>query len=109
MGIKKIMPTEVFRLYQESGGVTIIDVRESDEFAEVSSPLAENFPLSVFDAAAFAKTHDKKTQVYMLCRSGRRSLSAGQQLDAVGFGCVYNIEGGMIAWEEAGLPVIRRK
>lgn len=55
------------------------------------------------------KLTTRKTQVYVLCRSGRRSLSAGQQLDAIGFGCVYNIEGGMIAWEEAGLPVIRRK
>jgi rhodanese-related sulfurtransferase len=71
MNIKTITPEEVFRLHQESGCITIIDVREKDEFAEVSSALAENYPLSRFDAGSFAKKRDKKTQLFLLWRSGK--------------------------------------
>jgi len=108
MSIKTITAAEVFRLSQESGGITIIDVRESDEFAEASSPLAENFPLSIFDTTSFAERRDKRRAVYMLCRSGKRSLRGAQLLESVGFEVIYNIEGGMIAWEASGLPILRR-
>lgn len=109
MTIKSISPTAVHRLNQEAGGIRIIDVRETDEFAEISSPLAENYPLSTFDAGVFANNLDRRSQLYMLCRSGKRSLKAAQLLETAGFESVYNIEGGMIAWEEAGLPVVRRR
>lgn len=109
MTIKNISPTDVHHLNQEAGGIKIVDVREKDEFAEISSPLAENFPLSSFDAAAFAKKLERRSPVYMLCRSGKRSLRAAQLLESAGFESVYNIDGGMIAWEEAGLPVVRRR
>ncbi len=109
MSIKKILPTAVFQLYQESGGITVVDVRETDEFAEVCSPLAENFPLSTFDVKGFAKGRDLQGPIFMLCRSGKRSLQAAQMLDTAGFRSVYNIEGGMLAWEACGLPVMRRR
>ncbi len=109
MSIKTITPAEVFRLHQESGGISVVDVRETDEFAEVSSPLAENHPLSTLDAKVFGKGRDKKNQLYLLCRSGRRSLRAAQLLEAAGFESVYNVEGGMLAWAAAGLPVVRQR
>lgn len=108
MSIKSMTPSDVFRLNQESGGITIIDVRETDEFADVSSPLAENYPLSTFDAASFGKKRDKKSPIFMLCRSGKRSLKSAQLLEAAGFESIYNIEGGMNAWEASGLPVVRK-
>jgi rhodanese-related sulfurtransferase len=107
MPIKSITPEAVFQLHEESGGLVLIDVRENDEFAEVSSALAENFPLSTFDPQSFAKTHDKTTPIYLICRSGRRSLRAGEQLQQLGFQSLFNVDGGMIAWESAGLPVVR--
>lgn len=105
--IKSISPTDLFRLQQESGGITVIDVREADEFAEEASPLSENFPLSTFEVSRILETHDKRTEVYMMCRSGRRSYKAAQLLTEAGFLAVYNIEGGLIAWEAAGLPVVK--
>lgn len=109
MSIKSITPSDVFRLNQESSGITVIDVRERDEFADVSSPLAENHPLSSFDAAVFAKQRDKKSPLYMLCRSGKRSLKSAELLAAAGFESIYNVEGGMQAWESSGLPVVRKR
>ncbi len=109
MAIKTISPVEVFQLNQEAGGITIIDVREAEEYAEVCSAIAENFPLSRFDPREFSRTFDSKAQVYVLCRSGKRSLRAAEMLEAAGFDSIYNVEGGMIAWEGAGLPVVRGK
>lgn len=108
MAIKTITPAEVFRLQQESGSISIIDVREGDEFEEVSSPLATNYPLSTLDVDAFAKGRDRRESLYVICRSGRRSLSAAQMFAEHGFGCVYNVEGGMLEWEKSGLPVVRK-
>ena len=108
MTIKSISVTDVYQLNQESGAITIIDVREVAEYAEVSSTLAINIPLSTFDAKEFGKTHKKSDQIYMLCRSGKRSHKAAQLLEAAGFASLYNIEGGMLAWEAAGLPVVKK-
>lgn len=107
MAIKSITPTEVFRLQQESGAIIIIDVREADEFTEVSSPLAMNYPLSSFNINEITQGRDRQTPIFMLCRSGRRSLKAAELLLSVGFENVYNISGGMIEWEASGLPVVK--
>ena len=108
MSIKTITPTEVFRLQQESGAITIIDVREADEFAEVRSPIAKNFPLSTLNADAIAKELDRRAPIYLLCRSGKRSMRAAEIFESKGFNSVYNVNGGMIEWEASGLPVVRK-
>jgi phage shock protein E len=107
MQIKSISPTEVYQLQQESGAIVIIDVRERDEFEEISSPLASNVALSEFDVKVATRNGDKKTSIFVLCRSGRRSRRAAEILASAGFESVYNIEGGMIEWEASGLPVRR--
>jgi rhodanese-related sulfurtransferase len=43
-------------------------------------------------------------QLLLICRSGVRSLRAGMVLVQHGFSSVANVEGGMIAWWQAGLP-----
>ena len=108
MAIKSITPSEVFRLQQESGAITIIDVREPDEFAEVSSTLAKNFPLSTLNVDTLSKNIDSRSPVYVLCRSGKRSMRAAEMLEQCGFKSIYNIDGGMMEWESCGLPVVRR-
>ena len=51
----------------------------------------------------------RKNQIFVICRSGRRSLKAAEMLESAGFESVYNVEGGMIDWEASGLPVLRDK
>ena len=108
MTIKTITPSEVFRLQQESGAIAILDVREADEFSEVCSTLAKNFPLSTLNVEAISKKIDLRSPIYVLCRSGKRSMRAAEMLERGGFKSVYNIEGGMIEWEACGLPVVRK-
>lgn len=85
----------------------IVDVREPDEF---DGPLghiedAELVPLATVAAAASGWARDRPLVV--VCRSGARSGRAAAQLAAMGFD-VYNLTGGMTAWNAAGLPVVRK-
>jgi rhodanese-related sulfurtransferase len=105
--IKHIRPTDLFMLRQESGAITVIDVREPDEFQIVSTTFSENVPLSTFDAAAIAEKFGKQTSLYLLCRSGRRSYKAAELLAAAGCTALYNVDGGILEWEAEGLPVVR--
>ena len=49
---------------------------------------------------------DKERPVIVVCRSGRRSLIAAQQLAAAGFVDVKSMNGGLIAWAELGNPLV---
>jgi rhodanese-related sulfurtransferase len=60
-------------------------------------------PLSEFEARYLDLPRDR--QLLMICRSGGRSLRAAAFLAQQGFARVANVDGGMIAWKAAGLPV----
>lgn len=85
----------------------IVDVREYDEFV---GPLgyvhgARLIPLSTVGHAA--DRLDRNKPVLVICRSGGRSAAAAQALARMGFPLVFNMNGGMLAWNAEGLPVRR--
>ena len=51
---------------------------------------------------------DKDARIVLYCRSGRMSEIAAAALVQQGYTQVYELDGGMIAWEEAGLPLMGR-
>ncbi len=85
----------------------IIDVREHDEFTgELGHvPGAELVPLATILLAA--RAWDKEERLVVACRSGARSADAASSLAALGFENLLNLEGGMRAYVQAGLPVER--
>lgn len=52
---------------------------------------------------------DKSAPLYIYCRSGRMSAEATPGLQRLGYTNIIDLEGGMRAWEEAGLPLVRRQ
>lgn len=90
--------------------VDLIDVRTPAEFGEVHVPFAKNVPLDRFDAAKIAKEYAGQNKpLYVICRSGSRAKQACDKLIAAGCTNVVNVEGGTLAWDQAGLQVVRGK
>ena len=85
----------------------VIDVRESGEVAlDGTAPGALLAPLSN-DVAAAGLLNPHKA-VFVLCRSGARSVKAAALLEARGFADVRIVSGGMEAWAAAGYPLDRK-
>ncbi|WP_241385721.1 rhodanese-like domain-containing protein [Rhodococcus sp. CH91] len=87
--------------------VRIIDVRTPGEFESVHIPGAYNVPLDLLreHRDEFCAHFDEN--VVLVCRSGQRAGQAEETLRAAGLFNVHILDGGMLAWEAAGLPVNR--
>ena len=86
--------------------VVVLDVRTVAEFTEGHIERAILIDQGQSDFVEKAKATlpiDKKIAVY--CRSGRRSANAAGRLADIGYKCV-NLKGGIIAWKDAGKPVV---
>jgi rhodanese-related sulfurtransferase len=110
-----ISPQELARRRAGGESIELIDVRTPVEFREVHVDFARNVPLDRLDpeelkAQRSAATSNGRAaeQLFVICRSGSRGSQACQKLAAAGFD-VVNVEGGTLAWEAAGLPVVRGK
>ncbi|MEZ0347038.1 MAG: rhodanese-like domain-containing protein [Thermus sp.] len=98
--VKDLSPEEAKRLYDQ--GVPFFDVREVEEYAQARIPGARLLPLSEFMARYQEIPKDQPVVLY--CRTGNRSWQAAAWLSAQGYP-VYNLEGGIVRWYRAGLPV----
>lgn len=85
------------RILVERGEATLLDVRTVQEFNEGHAPGAVNIPIQVIRERMNELPKDKPVVVY--CRSGNRSATAKQILDAAGFTRVIDI-GPMPDWEK---------
>lgn len=83
------------------GGAVVVDVRMPDEYAEAHLPGALLIPLPEIPAR-HAEIPAADT-VYVICRSGARSMKACEFLVGAGRSAV-NVAGGTMAWIEAGYP-----
>lgn len=97
--------TEAQKMNQN--GALLLDVREPGEYASGHAPNAVLIPLGQLGSRMQEITAYKDKPVAVMCRSGRRSASATKQLAEAGFSQVKNVNGGIMAWEQAGLPVVR--
>jgi rhodanese-related sulfurtransferase len=103
-GYKDVTPRQ---LYEGRRNERLVDVREPHEFdAELGHvPGSELVPLAALPAAAARWPRD--ADLVLICRSGGRSARAARALVELSFGRVMNLAGGLLAYNEAGLPVER--
>ena len=103
-----ISPQELAEIRSAGKQVELLDVRTPVEFREIHVDFAHNVPLDRLDAQTLMaeRNGSAREPVYVICRSGSRGKQACEKLAAAGLNGV-NVEGGTLAWEAAGLPVVR--
>ncbi len=88
-------------------GALLVDVREPEEVATLTYGVKNyrNIPLSELESRVDEIPRDRP--VVLACRSGNRSRKAYEWLASRGFKNIANMEGGLLAWQAEGLPVVR--
>lgn len=86
----------------------VVDVREPHEYAAGHVPNARHIPMGQVDKRLGELDKFKDKPVIVVCQSGNRSSSTCNALTKRGFEKVYNLSGGISAWEQAGMPVTKK-
>lgn len=92
---KTISPEEAQRRIE--AGAVLIDIRNPDEYARAHIPCAKNLPLTQISRI------DGAPEVIFHCKSGMRTAANAQALKAATDAPVFLLEGGLDAWQKAGL------
>ena len=105
-GVPAVDVQEAARRLEQMPGARaplLVDVREANEFATVRIPGAMLLPLSELQTRYAELPRDRPLLLH--CAAGKRSLVAAEFLKRNGYADVANVEGGIIEWQKAGLPV----
>lgn len=85
----------------------LLDLRDSKDFEAAHVPNAVNIPLSQLGGRAGELGKLTSRPLIAYCDRGARSRGAGSVLSKLGFAEVYTLHGGVKAWADAGLPVVK--
>lgn len=102
--VKNVDPSTFNQLINSGKGI-ILDVRTPEEVAEGTIPNASTINFYDDDFVEKINLMNKDKEIYVYCRSGGRSSKAADLLVKNGFKNVYNLEGGITAWQSNGMPV----
>lgn len=105
--IKHVNAKQAADLLKQSKGVVVLDIRTPDEFKAGHLEGAKNIDFRAADFEAQLGKLDKSKAYLLHCASGRRSTTSLKQFEKLGFQAVYHLDGGIKAWQQADLPVVK--
>ena len=103
----EIGPSEASRMMSHDEPL-LLDVRETNEYRAGYLRDAKHIPLGQLASKIDQIEAWKDKPVIIYCRSGNRSGAACGQLAKQGFTRLYNLAGGIMAWQHDGLPVKKK-
>jgi rhodanese-related sulfurtransferase len=105
-GASSIGPTDAVRLVNQGG--IVLDVRSAEQFAQGHIIDARNIPSAQLasDGESLRKWRDKP--VIVCCDAGVNSAAAARTLRGMGFTKVMNLRGGLAAWQQENLPLVKK-
>jgi rhodanese-related sulfurtransferase len=111
-GIPEIRPGQLQVLISSpnwaNAKVRLLDVRMPNEFTSELGHVANSELVTLGpDLQQLLDNGDRKTPIVFICRSGARSGQATGYAIDIGYENVANLQGGMIQWNNEGLPVVR--
>jgi len=90
------------------GNAVVLDVREPNEVSNGTIVNAIHIPLGSLGSRLRELEKHKAGPIIVNCRSGHRSSQACSILRKNGFEQVYNLKGGIMAWQAANLPLSKK-
>ncbi len=101
--VEQVAPQDALRLKEQ--GATIIDIRESHEFAAGTAAGALIMDRGTLELEIGDRIADQSRRLILMCAGGARSKSSAVSLSRLGYRRVSSLKGGFDAWRAAGLPV----
>ena len=89
----------------DEGQAVLLDIRTPEEFAAGKIAGSVNIDFYAADFAAQLDELAMDTTYVVYCRSGNRSGAAMKTFEDLGFESIYEVDGGIVEWSAAGLPV----
>ena len=105
-GYSSISPRQSTQMINHENAL-ILDVRENNEYSGGHIINSLHIPLSSLKTQLGDLDKHKTQKIIIACRSGHRSSQACATLRKEGFEQVFNLSGGVLAWESASLPLIK--
>ncbi len=106
-GIKSVGPMEATRLNNHENAI-FLDIRDDAEYRSGHIPGAIHIPLKQLPERARELDKYAGRPIIACCRTGNRSGGVAAILAKHGFETVYNLDGGITAWQSANLPVSKK-
>jgi rhodanese-related sulfurtransferase len=103
-GVKEVDTTAALQLINHKSAL-VLDVREPNEYDAGHILNSKLIPLGKLKERMGELEKYREQSIVVVCRSGNRSGTACYLLGKQGFAQVYNLAGGMLAWEKINLPV----
>ncbi len=106
-GVRTVSAVDVAGVIESApSGLVVLDVRTPDEFGQ--GHLAGAVNLDFYDAGFgdLLAELDRDVPYVLYCRSGNRSSSVARMMDDMGFAEVYELDGGIVSWAAADLPLV---
>jgi molybdopterin/thiamine biosynthesis adenylyltransferase/rhodanese-related sulfurtransferase len=100
-------PADLQRRLAAGEPVTVIDVRDPDEFRDGHIEAASNISRGFLEFRIGAAVTDPKTPIVLYCQTGLRSMLAAKALHELGYEKVINLQGGYQKWAQSGLPTVK--
>ncbi|MCB0561712.1 MAG: rhodanese-like domain-containing protein [Lewinellaceae bacterium] len=103
--LNNLLPLDFARALDKKKEGLLIDVRTPEEFQQAHLPGAINISYLTPDLWDQLEQLDRNAAYFVYCRTERRSMRVCMLMQNGGFEKVYNMEGGLCAWEEVFGPV----
>ena len=105
-GYKALRPAELTSLMNRDNAL-VVDLSASADFEKGHIAGSRNVAPSQFDPENKLLAAARSLPVVMVCRSGQASAGAAKRLKKAGFEQVYWLDGGVAAWQQADLPLVK--
>lgn len=103
----KLDPNTFEKTIKQTPNIQVIDVRTPQEYAHGHLVKCQNININDADFQAKVSKLDKNKPVAVYCAVGGRSGHAATILTKMGFKTVYDLQGGITAWNAAGKTTIK--